>query len=261
MTANLVAQNVLNRSAVQTMHQRPRFSSPEIIKGYWMKEEDDRMLELVAKFGTKRWAPIARCMPGRTGKQCRERWVNHLDPVIRKGNWIKEEDVFLYLAHTRFGNRWAEISKLLPGRQVTTFARSRQCFSALFLTRLKFLLTLGSENAVKNRWNSTVKKNKKEMEAYCVAWCAEHAPRLPVQQELVPSLPVQRVPLRELPAQNVQVLVVPLQDVQLPVVPAEKSVAVMDDNHQRVTLDELFDDILHGTASDTSSEVTSVTIR
>ncbi|KAL3676451.1 hypothetical protein R1sor_026399 [Riccia sorocarpa] len=239
MMANLVAQNVLNRSEVQTMHQRPRLSSPEIIKGFWTKEEDDRMLELVAMFGSKRWAAIGRCMRGRTGKQCRERWVNHLDPVIRKGNWIKEEDVLLYLAHTRFGNRWTEISKLLPGR---------------------------SENAVKNRWHTTVKKvNIKEMEAYCVAWCAEHAPRLPVQQELVPSLPVQqepvpslpvqrepvpslpvqREPLLELPAQNVQVLVVPLQGAQVPVVPAQRSVAVMDDNHKRITLDELFDGFLH----------------
>ena len=44
-------------------------------------------------------------LPGRIGKQCRERWFNHLDPCIRKGGWSTDEDRILYEAQKQFGNR------------------------------------------------------------------------------------------------------------------------------------------------------------
>ncbi len=47
-------------------------------------EEDEAIREMVNKFGTKSWALIADNLrseyeiSGRSGKQCRERWHNHL---------------------------------------------------------------------------------------------------------------------------------------------------------------------------------------
>jgi myb proto-oncogene protein len=54
--------------------------------------------------GPKKWSVIAQELPGRIGKQCRERWHNHLNPDIRRDDWTVEEDRQLLevSAHTLF---------------------------------------------------------------------------------------------------------------------------------------------------------------
>lgn len=46
------------------------------------------------------------------------RWHNHLNPYIKKDAWTLEEELALMNAHRLYGNKWAEIAKVLPGRQV-----------------------------------------------------------------------------------------------------------------------------------------------
>lgn len=92
------------------------------IKVPWEKEEDLAIQQLVTLYGIKKWAIIAKEInlkfgfPKRTGKQCRERWTNHLNPKIEKKSWSKFEDTVLMEKYLLFGKKWAEIAEYLPGR-------------------------------------------------------------------------------------------------------------------------------------------------
>jgi len=105
------------------------------MKGPWKKHEDDVLRKLVQEHGAKNWSSISNKMLShsikRLGKQCRERWYNHLSPDVRKDPWTEEEDQIIIEAVTNIGSKWTTISGMLTGR---------------------------TPNAIKNRWNSTLKR-------------------------------------------------------------------------------------------------------
>ena len=121
-------------------------------RSVWGETEDSLLFAYVTKHGVHSWAKIASMINQevhdgdlvRLGKHCRERWYNHLNPelnsmIYSENEWNPEEDLKLIKLQLDMGNSWSKIAREMSGR---------------------------TENSVKNRWNSLIKKARSSMKLH-----------------------------------------------------------------------------------------------
>ncbi|KAJ9152644.1 hypothetical protein P3X46_026190 [Hevea brasiliensis] len=101
-------------------------------KGLWTEEEDKILIDYIKVHGKGRWNHISKKTGlRRCGKSCRLRWMNYLNPNVKRGNFTEEEEDLIIRLHNLLGNRWSLIAKRVPGR---------------------------TDNQVKNYWNTHLTK-------------------------------------------------------------------------------------------------------
>ena len=138
----LISQLFPGKSPKQCSSRYKKINIVDLVKGPWTYEEDRKLLKWIQKEGPKRWSMCAETIVGRTGKQCRERWFNALNPEVKKGEWTVEEDYKIYLLYSLYGGRWSKISLNFPNR---------------------------TENSIKNRFYSSLRKLYAEKAKYAQA--------------------------------------------------------------------------------------------
>ena len=145
----IISELMGNKNAKQCM-QKYQNSVKIKKKGNWSQEEDDLLTEWVEKNGPTKWTQCAKYIQGRGGKQCRERWINTLNPQSKKGNWTTNEQIMLFNLVKKYLSKWTIISKEMkwrPDNSIKNYFYSsiRKIKSSKFFTIIQLMNFKGNK--------------------------------------------------------------------------------------------------------------------
>jgi hypothetical protein len=146
---------------IMQMQQLEPKKTTILSRGSWTQAEDDLLVSAVQQLGAKKWTDVAKFVPSRTSKQCRERWFNRLCPEIKHEPFEQWEDEIILQKQKEIGNRWSVIAQHLPGR---------------------------STNSIKNRWYSGLRTQHEVLAPLDLSGLGEPLlSRPPMSTDLLPS--------------------------------------------------------------------------
>ena len=127
-----IAELVPGRTSIQCLHRWTKILKPGLVKGSWTQEEDLKLRKWVqTNKSNLKWADATKIIPGRSGKQIRERWFNILNPNINKTKWTENEERLLFRLYQNIGPKWCALVEHFESR---------------------------TENFIKNRFYSTLRR-------------------------------------------------------------------------------------------------------
>jgi len=154
-----ISKNFQNKNPLQCFSRYKRIK-PGIKKGTWTKEEDDRILTLVGIYG-KSWSKLAKDMKSRNGKQIRDRFINVLDPDVKKGKFTYKEDRKIKELYLKYGPRWALIVRGLRNRTPDMIKNRFHSSIKKFLLQKNFISKIDNNSKTTNRVSASNLKLRK----------------------------------------------------------------------------------------------------
>ncbi|KAK8881560.1 hypothetical protein M9Y10_004304 [Tritrichomonas musculus] len=149
-----------------------------LIRKKFTEKEDSVIVHLVNNYGPKNWDQIALMLPGRTGRQCRDRYFNYLMPGYFYGEWTKEEDILLNKKFNEMGRQWAKMKPFFPGRSAICIKNRWEYF-------------LSKHNQYSNNDNkSKIQEEKHDMSDEIIEYNK--------QMDLIPPLKTKTIPIHKI---------------------------------------------------------------
>lgn len=127
-----ISSCMIKRTPIQCLQRWTNILKPGLVKGHWSEEEDEILKKWVSSQKNLDFTKCNDIIKGRSGKQCKERWLNVLNPDIVKGNWTKEEDYIIFKLYSKYGGKWNNFTAFFNGSR--------------------------SENMIKNRFYSSIRR-------------------------------------------------------------------------------------------------------
>jgi hypothetical protein len=109
-----IASHFPGRTQIQCSAHYKRIK-PGYNKGLWSHKEDMQLIKLIKLHG-KNWCKLSKLMINRTGKQIRDRYLNSLDPNLKRSKFTPNEDLLIQKLYKKYGSKWTLIAGKLPGR-------------------------------------------------------------------------------------------------------------------------------------------------